>query len=145
MLRGIVTAVRARTRVFAVVLLTVLGVEIIAPPVVLSLARKPLDYFTFNAWLVRLPEYLWHGPGSLTDHPDKLAPGLAPGQTAEPQQPEKVAPDPQNGGPRPLGLRIHGPTVQENPSLTKGTPSATLAHTWRPCGTSFPAPFFCPP
>ncbi|HXJ80807.1 MAG TPA: hypothetical protein VMS64_19280, partial [Candidatus Methylomirabilis sp.] len=51
---------------------TVLGVEIIAPPVVLSLARKPLDYFTFNAWLVRLPEYLWHGPGSLTERLAKL-------------------------------------------------------------------------
>jgi hypothetical protein len=28
------------------------------PPLVLSVARKPVDYFTFNPWLRLLPEYL---------------------------------------------------------------------------------------
>ncbi|MGH7312889.1 MAG: hypothetical protein ACREJV_06940 [Candidatus Rokuibacteriota bacterium] len=28
------------------------------PPLVLSLVRKPVDYFTFNPWLKRLPEYV---------------------------------------------------------------------------------------
>src|SRR5262249_56530169 len=28
------------------------------PIVVLSIARKPVDFFTFNPWLRRLPEYL---------------------------------------------------------------------------------------
>ncbi len=36
----------------------VLAVEIMLPPLVLAVARKPWTYFTFNPWLKRLPEYL---------------------------------------------------------------------------------------
>ena len=32
--------------------------NVLLPPLVLSLARKPWDYFTFNPWLKRLLEYL---------------------------------------------------------------------------------------
>jgi hypothetical protein len=32
-----------------------------APVIILSLARRPVDYFTFNPWLSRLPEYLASG------------------------------------------------------------------------------------
>jgi hypothetical protein len=71
-LRGVATAVGQRTRVFTTVALTVFVTEIVAPPVVLSLARKPVDYFTFNAWLVRLPEYLGHGPGSVAERLGKV-------------------------------------------------------------------------
>ena len=56
--RGIATAIRARWK-------TVLGVTAIvsifnlaAPVAILSIARRPADYFTFNPWLSRLPEYL---------------------------------------------------------------------------------------
>ena len=38
------------------------------PPLVLSVARKPWTYFTFNPWLKRLPEYL----ASATPWSDKL-------------------------------------------------------------------------
>ena len=72
MLRGVALAVRARSRVFSAVALGVFAMEILAPPIVLSLARKPVDYFTFNAWLVRLPEYLGHGPGSLAERLGKI-------------------------------------------------------------------------
>jgi len=36
----------------------VFALEIFLPPLVLSVARKPWDFFTFNPWLARLPEYL---------------------------------------------------------------------------------------
>lgn len=36
----------------------VFALNIFLPPVVLSIARKPWDYFTFNPWIKRLPEYL---------------------------------------------------------------------------------------
>ena len=57
-LRGIVGAVRARPGHFLGIAVAVLALEIILPPLVLSVARKPWDFFTFNPWLSRLPEYL---------------------------------------------------------------------------------------
>ncbi len=62
---GISTALRARPWVFAGVTVAVFLLDIVVPPLVLSLARKPVDYYTFNPWLSRLPEYLASGPGSL--------------------------------------------------------------------------------
>ena len=59
--RGIATAIRARPRVFAAVALGLFVLHLFLPVIVLSLARKPVDYFTFNPWLSRLPEYLASG------------------------------------------------------------------------------------
>lgn len=56
-LRGILTAVGARRRLFVAVALGVFLLDILVPPLVLSLARKPVDFFTFNPWLKRLPDY----------------------------------------------------------------------------------------
>jgi len=57
-LRGIGKAVKARLKVFVAVALGVFLLNVFLPPLVLSLVRKPWDYFTFNPWLKRLPEYL---------------------------------------------------------------------------------------
>jgi hypothetical protein len=38
--------------------------DLVVPPVLLSLTRKPVDYFTFNPWLPQLPGYLASGPGA---------------------------------------------------------------------------------
>jgi len=57
-LRGIATAVRARSGVFAAVAAAVFVLHLLLPVAVLSIARKPADHFTFNPWLSRLPEYL---------------------------------------------------------------------------------------
>jgi hypothetical protein len=59
--QGIWAAVRARPAVFAGVAALVFLLDIFLPPLVLSLARKPVDYFTFNPWLSRLPEFLASG------------------------------------------------------------------------------------
>jgi hypothetical protein len=58
MVRGALAAVRARRRYFLGIAAAVFVLEIFLPPLVLSLARKPWDFFTFNPWLSRLPEYL---------------------------------------------------------------------------------------
>ena len=55
---GLGTALRARLATFAVASLLVGALGVLLPPVLLSLLRKPLDFFTFNPWLRRLPEYL---------------------------------------------------------------------------------------
>jgi hypothetical protein len=68
--RGVAAAVRARVAVFVAVAVGVLALDILLPPVVLSLARKPVDYFTFNPWLKRLPDYL---AAPQPPFPDKLA------------------------------------------------------------------------
>ena len=56
--RGVGRAIRARPKMFASVAVGVFALNIFLPLLVLSLARKPFDLFTFNPWLSRLPEWL---------------------------------------------------------------------------------------
>jgi hypothetical protein len=57
-LRGIFRALRARAGIVFGVTAAVAAFNLVAPVAILSLARRPFDYFTFNPWLTRLPEYL---------------------------------------------------------------------------------------
>ena len=66
-LTGIGRALRARPRLFVGVAAAVLVLDILVPVVVLSIARVPVDYFTFNPWLGNLPGYLASGKGSLAE------------------------------------------------------------------------------
>ena len=70
-LRGIRAAVRARPWPFAVIALGVFALDILVPPLVLTLARKPFTVFTMNPWLPGLPDYLMSGPGSLGERLSK--------------------------------------------------------------------------
>lgn len=56
--RGTAAALAAHPGVFASVTLGVVALNVLAPVAILSAVRKPLDFFTFNPWLKRLPEYL---------------------------------------------------------------------------------------
>jgi hypothetical protein len=56
--RAIATALRARARVVWGVTALVSVFNLAAPVVVLSVARRPPDFITFNPWLPRLPDYL---------------------------------------------------------------------------------------
>ena len=56
--RGIGAAVRGRPAMFGTAVAGALAVSVLLPPFVLSLARKPCDYFTLNPWLASLPHYL---------------------------------------------------------------------------------------
>lgn len=56
--RGMASALRARWKVFWGVAVAVIAFDLAAPVAILSLARRPLDFYTFNPWLSRLPEYL---------------------------------------------------------------------------------------
>jgi len=60
-LRGIAGALRSRPGVFAGVAAGVFALYVLLPPALLSLVRKPFDYFAFNAWLPELPHYLLQG------------------------------------------------------------------------------------
>jgi hypothetical protein len=57
-LRGAWAALAAHPVVFASVTVAVAALNVLAPVAILSAVRRPFDYFTFNPWLVRLPEYL---------------------------------------------------------------------------------------
>jgi hypothetical protein len=57
-LAGVRGAVRARPLTFLAGALATGALSVLLPPLVLSLARKPVDYFTVNPWLRRLPDYL---------------------------------------------------------------------------------------
>jgi hypothetical protein len=59
--RGIAAALRERWKLFVVVAAGFLALELLLPPAILSVARKPADYFGFNAWLAELPHYLVRG------------------------------------------------------------------------------------
>jgi hypothetical protein len=58
MLRTAWTALVTHPVLFAAVTLGVAALNVAAPVAILSAVRKPLDYYTFNPWLRRLPEYL---------------------------------------------------------------------------------------
>ena len=60
-LRGMRAALAARPGVFWAVTAGVVALNVFVPVAVLSVARKPVDFFTFNPWLRRLPEYLLSG------------------------------------------------------------------------------------
>jgi hypothetical protein len=64
-LRGVGAAVRSRPWLFLAVALGVFALDIVVPPLVLTVARKPVTAFTINPWLPALPDYLASGPGSL--------------------------------------------------------------------------------
>jgi hypothetical protein len=51
-------ALAAHSGIFASVTLGVAALNVLAPVAILSAVRKPMDYYTFNPWLKRLPEYL---------------------------------------------------------------------------------------
>ena len=75
-LRGTATALASHPGVFASVMLAVAALNVAAPVAILSAVRKPLDFFTFNPWLRRLPEYLASGDATIGEKLGKL-PGLA--------------------------------------------------------------------
>jgi hypothetical protein len=56
--RGVIRAVRARPGTFVGVALAILLLDVMLPPLLLSVVRGPWTYFTFNPWLKKLPEYL---------------------------------------------------------------------------------------
>ncbi len=58
-LRGVGRALRLRTGMFIAAAAGMLALELLLPPVVLSIVRKPVDYFAFNAWLPELPAYIF--------------------------------------------------------------------------------------
>jgi hypothetical protein len=55
---GVRAAVRARLGTFLGAAASVVVLSVLVPPVLLSVVRKPVDFFTINPWLRRLPEYL---------------------------------------------------------------------------------------
>jgi hypothetical protein len=57
--RGVAQALRARTGVFVAVAAGIGALDLLLPPALLSIVRKRLDYFAFNAWLPELPGYLF--------------------------------------------------------------------------------------
>ena len=59
--RGSVRAVRARPGAVALVAAAVVALDVLLPPLVLSIFRAPYTFFMFNPWLKSLPAYLMSG------------------------------------------------------------------------------------
>lgn len=57
-IRGVWGAIRGHPYLFLGVGVAVVAMSVLGPVLVLSLARRPVDYFTFNPWLKRLPAYV---------------------------------------------------------------------------------------
>lgn len=74
--RGVGSAIRARAGVFVGGAASVVLLNVFLPPLVLSLARKPLDYFTVNPWVTKLPEFVLSGEIPLSRKLEFI-PGLA--------------------------------------------------------------------
>ena len=56
-LGAIVAAIRAHPFVFLAAIIAVVAVNLLLPPLVLSVVRKPFDYFSFNPWLHNVPSW----------------------------------------------------------------------------------------
>jgi hypothetical protein len=56
--RGIGRAVRGHPAAFLLTTAGVLALDVLLPPLLLSVVRTPWTYFTINPWLARAPEYL---------------------------------------------------------------------------------------
>jgi len=56
--RGVAAAVGARPLAVVAIAAAVLALDIMLPPLVLSIVRAPWTFFTFNPWLKSLPAYL---------------------------------------------------------------------------------------
>jgi hypothetical protein len=56
--RGVTAALGTRPGTLLAGAAALFALSILLPPLVLSVFRKPVDYFTFNPWLRRLPEYV---------------------------------------------------------------------------------------
>ena len=69
-------ALAAHPWIFASVTLGVAALNVAAPVAILSAVRKPVDYYTFNPWLKRLPEWLASDEATLGEKLAKL-PDLA--------------------------------------------------------------------
>src|SRR2546427_13107202 len=84
-LRGAWTALAAHPIVFASVTLAVAALNVVAPVAILSAVRKPLDFYTFNPWLKRLPEYVASDNAPLVEKlarlPDLALSWVSPGIT----------------------------------------------------------------
>jgi len=59
--------VHSRPWLFASVAILVFALDLLVPPLVLSLARKPVTAFTVNPLLSSLPSYLASGPGEFAE------------------------------------------------------------------------------
>ena len=57
-IRGVWGAIRGHPYLYLGVGVAVVAMSVLGPVLVLSLARRPVDYFTFNPWLKRLPAYV---------------------------------------------------------------------------------------
>ena len=75
-MRGVWGAIRGHPYLFLGVGLAVVAMSVLGPVLVLSLARRPVDYFTFNPWLKRLPAYVVSSTIPLEQKLEKL-PALA--------------------------------------------------------------------
>ena len=75
-IRGVRGAIWGHPWMFLGVAAVVVAMSIVGPVLVLSLARRPVDYFTFNPWLKRLPAYVVSSTIPLEQKLEKL-PALA--------------------------------------------------------------------
>jgi hypothetical protein len=64
-MRGILRAIRMRSGVFVLVVAAIVVLNLILPPLVLSIVRKPYDHFSFNPWLHNLPSWLLSGEATV--------------------------------------------------------------------------------
>jgi hypothetical protein len=70
---GAGAALRARFGTFAGASFAIGFLSVALPPLLLSVVRKPVDFFTFNPWLKRLPEYLVSGEHPASTKIEKLS------------------------------------------------------------------------
>ncbi len=75
MLRAVIDVISAKRRLFAIILCAFFVANVLAPPTLLSVVRKPADLFMANPFLPSLPKYL--GSDATIDDKVRFLPDLA--------------------------------------------------------------------
>src|SRR5574337_1830323 len=64
-IQGVLRAIRRRTGMFVLVVAAIVALNLVLPPLVLSVVRKPYDHFSFNPWLHNVPTWVRSGEATV--------------------------------------------------------------------------------
>src|SRR5574337_1578324 len=63
--RGVLRAIRRRAGVFVLVVAAIVALNLVLPPLVLSVVRRPYDHFSFHPWLHNVPTWVRSGEATV--------------------------------------------------------------------------------
>src|SRR5574337_1267504 len=64
-IQGVLRAIRRRTGMFVLVVAAIVALNLVLPPLVLAVVRRPYDHFSFTPWLHNVPTWVRSGEATV--------------------------------------------------------------------------------